>query len=339
MSSLLAPIYTSLTRLYTALYSRAPKLDNLDATTSSRLSSSDARLANLDATIASRVATADTRLATLDAAISTRAAAADYTSGRAAKLDQLDAAITSRSTLTAAQVWAHSDRDLTQHPSSRMEILTSGSSWTPPAGVTGVKVTVIGAGGGGGGGRDTLSTSGPHKGGAGGRGGLIYRYPLLVSGPVAYQVGAGGAGGAAGVDGTAGGATQFGALIAPGGSGGVGAVTINGTLGASGNASALLAQLTIGVGLYEMLIYNDGTTNYRFMPEIWFGSLAPYSASAVQTPPADGAVGDTTLPGADAAAYGCRGGGGGPNKNTVPYAIGGAGGKGGDGVIILEYIA
>lgn len=339
MSSLLAPIYTSLTRLYTALYDRAVKLDQLDATTSSRLSSSDARLANLDATIASRVATADTRLATLDAAISTRAAAADYTSGRATKLDHLDAAITSRSTLTAAQVWAHSDRDLTQHPSSRMEILTSGSTWTPPVGVTGVKVTVIGAGGGGGGGRNELVNY-ARQGGPGGRGGLIYRYPLLVSGSVLYQIGAGGTGGAVGVAGAAGGNTQFGDLIAPGGGGGGGATGNEGAVGTNGNAASLLATLPWGLGVFD-----DGFNGIGYTQPFsgtFFGSLhnlniPEYAASVVS--PADGSVGAMTLPGANAGAYGCRGGGGGPNKATTPYAIGGAGGNGGDGVIILEYIA
>lgn len=42
---------------------------------------------------------------TLDANISSRPAASDYTAARAAKLDNLDAAISTRSTLTAANVW------------------------------------------------------------------------------------------------------------------------------------------------------------------------------------------------------------------------------------------
>ena len=67
---------------YTA--TRAGKLDNLDATISSRPSGSDysaGRAAKLDQ---------------LDASITSRASGADYTSARAAKLDQLDAAISSR---------------------------------------------------------------------------------------------------------------------------------------------------------------------------------------------------------------------------------------------------
>ena len=49
----------------------------------------------------------------LDVAVSSRASAADYTSARAAKLDNLDATVSSRSTLTATDVWNHTTRTLT----------------------------------------------------------------------------------------------------------------------------------------------------------------------------------------------------------------------------------
>jgi hypothetical protein len=52
-------------------------------------------------------------LARLDDAVTSRAAAVDYTAVRAAKLDNLDAAVSSRSTLTAADVWSHAARTLT----------------------------------------------------------------------------------------------------------------------------------------------------------------------------------------------------------------------------------
>ncbi len=94
--SLLAPVYNTLSRLYSALYPRAAKLDQLDESVSSRLASSDTRLANLNATIGSRLASDDTRLNNLNAAISSRAAAADYTAGRAANLDRIDTNIASR---------------------------------------------------------------------------------------------------------------------------------------------------------------------------------------------------------------------------------------------------
>jgi hypothetical protein len=49
----------------------------------------------------------------LDAAVTSRASAVDYTAVRAAKLDNLDATISSRSTLTAANVWTNATRTLT----------------------------------------------------------------------------------------------------------------------------------------------------------------------------------------------------------------------------------
>ncbi len=52
-------------------------------------------------------------LARLDDAVTSRAAAADYTAVRAAKLDNLDVAVSSRSTLAAADVWSHAARTLT----------------------------------------------------------------------------------------------------------------------------------------------------------------------------------------------------------------------------------
>jgi len=49
----------------------------------------------------------------LDVAVSSRASGADYTAARAAKLDNLDATVSSRSTLTAADVWNYATRTLT----------------------------------------------------------------------------------------------------------------------------------------------------------------------------------------------------------------------------------
>lgn len=52
-------------------------------------------------------------LARLDDAVTSRAAAADYTAARAARLDNLDVAVSSRSTLAAADVWSYAARTLT----------------------------------------------------------------------------------------------------------------------------------------------------------------------------------------------------------------------------------
>jgi hypothetical protein len=52
-------------------------------------------------------------LSRLDDTVTSRAAAVDYTAVRAAKLDNLDATTSSRSTLTAAAVWANATRTIT----------------------------------------------------------------------------------------------------------------------------------------------------------------------------------------------------------------------------------
>jgi len=94
MIGLLANAIAQLNTLKSRLSSaRATKLDNLDATISSRAAPSD--LSNLDATVSSRASAADynatraAKLDELDAAISTRAAASDYTPTRAGYLDNL----------------------------------------------------------------------------------------------------------------------------------------------------------------------------------------------------------------------------------------------------------
>ena len=110
----------------------APLLANLDATVSSRSTlAAGAKMDLVDAPSATALTAASasnwnygTRaltagsivlgtfsaalqavIALIDAAISSRAAAADYTPTRAVKLDNLDATVSSRSTLTAANVW------------------------------------------------------------------------------------------------------------------------------------------------------------------------------------------------------------------------------------------
>lgn len=100
----------------------------------------------------------------------------------------------------------------------RVETLTSGTSWTVPAGVTYVNATL--AGGGGGGGSGDSGTQGACMPGDGGN--LITT--LVTTTPAAtitYAIGAGGAGGAGNAAGDTGGTTTFtGATSATGGVGG-----------------------------------------------------------------------------------------------------------------------
>jgi hypothetical protein len=115
--------------------------------------------------------------------------------------------------------------------------LTSGTSWTVPAGVTYVNVTLYGGGGGGGGANyNEYNVAGD------GLGGQVISSTLSTTpgASIAYSIGAGGVGGAGGQPaskGSSGGTTTFtGATSAAGGNGGVG--LRSGQAGSDGVAGA-----------------------------------------------------------------------------------------------------
>jgi len=100
----------------------------------------------------------------------------------------------------------------------RVTTLTSGTSWTVPAGVTFVNVTLVG-GGGGGGGVTASSVNGAQA--SVGLGGSVVSSTLTTTpgASISYAIGAGGAGGSS--SGSFGGDTTFtGATTAVGGKGG-----------------------------------------------------------------------------------------------------------------------
>jgi hypothetical protein len=102
------------------------------------------------------------------------------------------------------------------------------ATWTKPAGLKAVKVTVVGGGGGGGGiGPISGPAGGDSCGLAGGGGGASIRYipAPSIPGPVAVTVGAGGTGAPSTGTGGTGGTSSYGAFLsATGGAGGVSAV-------------------------------------------------------------------------------------------------------------------
>jgi hypothetical protein len=106
---------------------------------------------------------------------------------------------------------------------------TGSLTWTCPAGVTRIKLIVVGGGGGGAGG-------GGSKGVNGGSGGVgVGFYTVTPTTAYSITIGAGGAGGNGGSAGGAGGSSSFGSLLtATNGSGGSGGSRTNGT-GALGN--------------------------------------------------------------------------------------------------------
>ena len=119
------------------------------------------------------------------------------------------------------------------------KIFTSSGTFTVPAGVTEVYVSMCGGGGGGGGGGSNS------KGGPGGGAGAYFKKPVTVTPGATYTitVGAGGAGGAGsttvnGQPGQAGGTSSFGSLLSATGGGGGGGATqsSDGTKGTPGTA-------------------------------------------------------------------------------------------------------
>lgn len=120
-------LLTTLAADYTT--ARAAKIDNLDATVSSRAPASTA-VSNADYTGARA-----TKIDNLDAAVTTRAAAstavsnADLTPTRSAKLDNLDAAVTTRAPASTAV----SSADLTPTRSAKLDNLDATTSSRAPA--------------------------------------------------------------------------------------------------------------------------------------------------------------------------------------------------------------
>jgi hypothetical protein len=137
-----------------------------------------------------------------------------------------------------------------------MRTYTAPATWTKPANLKAVKVTVVGGGGGGGGARGTANptpspygatfVASPRTGGHGGGGGTSVEFIPAgsIPGPVAVTRGAGGTAGpatstlGASSAGGAGGTSSFGSFLsATGGAGAVGSPTGNGSPGGQGSGS------------------------------------------------------------------------------------------------------
>lgn len=131
--------------------------------------------------------------------------------------------------------------------------LTSGTSYTVPAGVTYLNVTLVGGGGGGGGSRGQYALDGFD-----GLGGQVVSSTLTATAgaTITYAIGAGGSGGASpGGQGANGGNTTFtGATTASGGGGGGGAESNN--AGRTGVAGICAANYGGGASIYNS---NGGT--------------------------------------------------------------------------------
>lgn len=193
-----------------------------------------------------------------------------------------------------------------------IEVLTSGTSWTCPAGI--YKAKIRGVGGGGSGGRS--NTTIPSCSGAGGG---YFEAVISVTPGTAYTYAIGAGGGAATVNntaGTAGGNTTF----------NDGVTTYTGNGGSAGSATAASGTSTpLVVGGTA----TNGSINVRGGPGYTFGASAAISvAQGGSTPLGMGGVLAQAVNAQSSSGYGAGGYGtlGGTNSNA-----------GTQGVLILEY--
>lgn len=197
-----------------------------------------------------------------------------------------------------------------------MQVITSTGTWTKPAGITKIKVTVVGGGGGGGGCASTASTT-CRSGGGGAGGNAIKFIDVSMTSSEAVTIGAGGPGGnTSGSNGSSGNTTSFGAHCsatggAPGQGDSVGNVRKEG--GAAGSGTGGDINNNGSAGTYSSF--------QNAMPGMGGSSLLSGGAAAVDVA-GTGAVG--------------LNGSGGAGVRADNVAVGQIGGAGGNGIIIVE---
>ncbi|EJH9337111.1 hypothetical protein NF737_000555 [Escherichia coli] len=111
-------------------------------------------------------------------------------------------------------------------------VFTSSGTYTPTPGTKRIRVTITG-GGGGGGGCKAISNNETFFGAGGGAGGTVITILTPTQNSYPVTIGAGGAGGVSATNGTSGGNSVFASLIAPGGADG-GKVGVTNTNGGNG---------------------------------------------------------------------------------------------------------
>ncbi len=202
-------------------------------------------------------------------------------------------------------------------PTSFSQLFTASGTFTAPAGITKVYITMIGGGGSGGGAQENGVG---HNGGGGSSAAYLINYPYTVTPASGYTVtiGAGGAGVAS--SGTDGGNTTFDAVTVVGGKKGVA-----GTDGAGGAAVGGFAGTTYVPAANFSFISTAGTA----------GSSGSVSGAGAGSPFGKGGVGINggTSVGGNALGYGA--GGGGAADNGTDTSI--AGGNGSGGFVLVQY--
>ncbi len=240
--------------------------------------------------------------------------------------------------------------------------ITSGSGdWTVPDKVYSYKVTLIGAGGGGGGSANVGSTTGRVQEGGGGGGGACTQLtlPVVPKQIIKYIVGAGGSGGKGttevnsgvnyyvGGTGGAGELTKFGNFYVNGGSGGTGGSIIGGGVtslgsggagGSGGNSTGTIyAGGAGGKGGSDGSGYGAGSSVQNAGGGgggLGDSTIYGYASSAGCIPYTDTPANASAEEGGKVGHYGTGGGG---DAGFDSSGGRGVGGRGGDGLIILEY--
>lgn len=240
---------------------------------------------------------------------------------------------------------------------SRSQAFTASGIFTVPAGITGVRVTAIGAGGGGAGLRDDTNAVGR---GGGGSGEFCQKLPVNVTpgDMIAVTIGAGGDGGIGSIgapscDGVDGGDTTFAHITCKGGKGApaTSSVVLGGDGGGVGGHVSNSAVDNAGNPTYELGGFMGGGSGARvngaaaYLPSpcINYQGLTPVTGAR---PSGDGAPspwghGGRGVPTADnggdatATSYGAGGAGcGGTGSPVAPFYNGG---RGCDGYVLVEW--
>lgn len=200
------------------------------------------------------------------------------------------------------------------------QVLTSGTSYTTPAGCTDIYVELLGGGGGGGG----VTNSPSHLGGAGAAGAYASKYFTVTENTAyTYAIGAAGGGGASGTNpGTAGGNTTF----------TVGATTVTARGGTAGIAgSTVTPKITAGVTSTNGDFNGSSQGAFSIFGSIKLGGTSPFGGGAIS-------IANTTTNEAGANATGYGAGGTGAQTTSGAGAAAAAGGSGSQGFIrIWEY--
>lgn len=221
-----------------------------------------------------------------------------------------------------------------------VQIFTSSSTWTKPAGARAVNIQLLGGGGGGGGGRKASTAATTKFGGGGGAGGSYVNITVpaaVLSATETVTIGSGGSGGAgattdpaSGQNGISGTATRFNNFYAPGGSNGFGGTDTTGIRGigglqnnAGGNSSGVTAGSAGAPGTFVVEAELGGPGGG--------GGGGITTAAIGQNAGAGGISMVLNLSGGLAGASGGNAGGAGQNNINIGQGIFAAGSGGGGG--------